>query len=560
MIRRAGRGAGEPVEPESGETGAVDPSAGAGEATADPPVAAGESATTDEFDRLIREDGEEAEDAASSGGSSRVRGWGRVFRGNKSLWIVASLAVVSLVAGLLIGTFLISPADAKGSPPKPGLVTVPVEFGPLSNDVTLRADVGYADAVEVTLDTSAVSGAAVVTGQVPEVGATLSPLSIALEVVGRPVIVLPGELPAYRTLRLGVSGPDVVQLKQALAAVGIDPGDVGSNQFDEATANAVAQLYAQAGYPAPPAPDGAAETFRAAQEGVRSAESGVASAQSALDQAGAGPTDVQIWEADVAVAEAERKVAEAKATQGDVQAAEWALRTAQLQREALWNGKDTSGERAALDAAHAQVQSANEALEEARQAMLPYLPSSEVLFLTELPRRVDAVEVKRGTVLQGKAMTVSGATVRLTGAAADADARLLSVGAEATFELPDGTEHRAVISALNAGKDAKARWEVLFEPDPLSPEQIQQLQGTNVRVKIAVGATDGDVLSVPLAALTAGPGGESRVEVVESDPKEGEDAKTRMVVVETGLAARGAVEVRPTEGALEKGDLVVVGR
>jgi multidrug efflux pump subunit AcrA (membrane-fusion protein) len=79
-------------------------------------------------------------------------------------------------------------------------------------------------------------------------------------------------------------------------------------------------------------------------------------------------------------------------------------------------------------------------------------------------------------------------------------------------------------------------------------------------VRIAVGATEGEVLSVPLAALTAGPGGESRIEVVESDPREGKDAETRLVVVETGLAAKGAVEVTPVEGELDEGDLVVVGK
>jgi multidrug efflux pump subunit AcrA (membrane-fusion protein) len=101
---------------------------------------------------------------------------------------------------------------------------------------------------------------------------------------------------------------------------------------------------------------------------------------------------------------------------------------------------------------------------------------------------------------------------------------------------------------------------VLLDPDPLTPEQISQLQGENVRVTLAVGATDGEVLSVPLAALTAGPGGESRVEVVESDPREGDEAKTRLVVVEPGLAAKGAVEVTPIEGKLAEDDLVVVGR
>ncbi|PCE14247.1 hypothetical protein AUC47_06370 [Microbacterium sp. SZ1] len=500
-----------------------------------------------------------AADGDGAAASSRVSGWGRILRGNRTLWIVALCAVVSLVAGLLVGRFLIAPAQASEAP-DPGLVTVPVEFGPLSNDVTLRADVGYADAVEVTIDTT--GGGSVVTGSVPEVGATLSPLSIALEIEGRPVIVLPGELPAYRTLRVGVSGPDVLQLKQALVSLGIDAGDVSSNLFDQATANAVGQLYAQAGYPQPAPEEGAEDAVRSAEEGVRSARSEVSRAQQELTAAGAGPSKVESFQADVAVAKAEQALADARnGVEGapTVQQAEWDLQTARLERDQLWAAKNTGAEKAALDAARAQVDSANQALESARESVLPYLPASEVLFLTELPRRVDAVEVKRGTTISGPVMTVSGATVRLTGAAAEADARLLEVGSEATFELPDGTEHRAVISELKPGKDSKARWEVLLEPDPLTPEQITALQDSNVRVRIAVGATDGDVLSVPLAALTAGPGGESRVEVVESDPRDGEDAETRLVVVETGLAADGAVEVTPIDGDLEEGELVVVG-
>lgn len=496
----------------------------------------------------------------SAGDTSRVSGWGRIVRGNRTLWIVAACAIVALVAGLLVGRFVIPPADA-GDAPEPGLVTVPVEFGPLSNDVTLRADVGYADAVDVTVDTSA--GGNVVTGAVPEPGATLDPLSIALEVVGRPVIVLPGELPAYRTLRIGVSGPDVIQLKQALVGLGIDAGDVGSDLFDQTTANAVGKLYAQAGYPAPSAEEGAQEAVRSAEEGVRSAQTAVTQAQQALTAAGAGPTKLESWQADVRVAEAEEALAAAKAGPDSgltVTQAERNLTTARLERDQLWASKNTGAEKDALASARAQVDSAQQSLSEARENVQPYLPAGEVLYLTELPRRVDAVNVSRGSLISGSVMTVSGATVRLTGAAAEADARLLEVGGEGTFELPDGTEHRAVISELKPGSDSNARWEVLFEPDPLTSEQITQLQGTNVRVKIAVGATEGDVLSVPLAALTAGPGGESRVEVVESDPREGEDAKTRLVVVETGLAASGAVEVTPIDGELEEGDLVVVGR
>ena len=189
------------------------------------------------------DDVDEAEPAPADTPSGKVQGWGRVFRTNRALWIIAAAAVLSLVVGLLVGRFVLSPADAASltDPPEPGLITVAVERGILSNDVTIRGDVGYADSVEVTIDTGALGGPAVVTGSVPEAGATLEPLSVALEVAGRPVIVLPGELPAYRTLVVGLTGPDVVQFKEAMRAVGIDAGDPASDVFDAAAAAAVAK-------------------------------------------------------------------------------------------------------------------------------------------------------------------------------------------------------------------------------------------------------------------------------------------------------------------------------
>ncbi|MGW9113946.1 hypothetical protein [Microbacterium sp. NPDC055683] len=492
--------------------------------------------------------------------SGRRGGWRRALGRNRGLWITAAVAVVALAGGLVLGRFVISPLDAAAGAgaPEPGLVTVPVEFGELSNDVTLRGDVGYTDAVELKLDTSSFEGAAIVTGQVPEVGAELDRLSIALEVAGRPVIVLPGDLPAYRTLRVGVSGPDVLQLKQALAAAGIGVGDAESDVFDEATALAVGELYNQAGYPAPAAEEGVTESVVAAEDGVRMAEQAVIDARAALTAAGQGPSEIEVREADNQVASIQRQIAAADAAGEDTADLYDQLAVAQLQRQALDAPRDTSAEQAAVDSAVAGVETANETLAAAREAALPYLPSSEVLYLQELPRRVDSVAVSRGTTLEGAAMTVSGATVELTGTAAEADVALLEVGAEATFELPDGGEHRAVIASLEAAEDG-GRTTISFEPDPLTPEQMAQVQGTNVRITVPVGATEGEVLSVPYAALTAGPGGESRVEVVTGDPRDGENAETVLVTVETGLAAGGYVEVTPTSGDLAEGDLVVVG-
>ncbi|WP_256728854.1 hypothetical protein [Microbacterium oleivorans] len=525
----------------------------------------------DTFDELIGDPAPEVdvapeEEAAVDGSAvepapGRLGVWRSVVSRNRALWITAAVAVVALVGGLLLGRFVMAPASAASDDaPAPGLVTVPVEFGALSNDVTIRSDVGFADPVEVMIDTSTISGPAVVTGQVPEIGAELGPLSVALEVAGRPVITLPGELPAYRTLRFGVSGPDVAQFKEAMRDVGIDAGDPGNDVFDEQASNAVTALYAAVGYTGPESEEDGESSVRAAQEGVRGAEQALSSARTALASAGRDGNAIARADLDIANARAVLQGARDNGAPWDeIVAAQNQVATAELAREQLNAAPDTSAERAAVESAQSQLSQAQDDLARARQQALPALPAGEVLYLTELPRRVDAVAAERGGILSGAAMTVSGATVALTGSAAEADAKLLQVGATATFALPDGAEHTATVTEVAPGADGESRWQVTLQPAELSADQIVQLQGTNVRVVIAVGATAGDVLSVPAAALTAGPGGETRVEVVEGDPRD-PDARTRLVVVETGLSAGGAVEVRPTEGELAADDLVVVGR
>lgn len=520
---------------------------------------------------------------------SLSQGWGRLLRSNRIIWVMAAVAIVSLVGGLLIGSFVVSPGQAAldAEAPDAGLISVPVELQELSNDVTIRADVGYADSVDVKVETSDLGGLAVVTGRVPEVGTTLTPLSVALEVAGRPLIVLPGALPAYRTLRIGDSGPDVLQLKQALAAVGINPGDAASNVFDSATSAALNQLYDTVGYSVPKSPEGTAESVRNAQDGVRSAELNVASAQRAVNAAGAGASAATRLEWDNRVAAARRTVTAAQvaltsaegldpsdpkkaetvlAAQNTLSDASDALALAELQRlEALAPG-DSGDARANLEAATSQLNQAYTQLGEAQKGALTFLPAGEVLFLEGLPRRVDEVLAQRGTILQGVAMKVSGADIQLLGSAAEADAKLLTVGDEANFELPDGTPHTATVTSVGPPKTTGSkpateagRWDIVLTPKELTAEQTEQLRGQNVRVRVPIGATEGAVLVVPLAALTAGPGGESRVEVVESGAKD-KDPKTRLVVVETGLAAEGYVEITPKQGELDEGALVVVGR
>jgi multidrug efflux pump subunit AcrA (membrane-fusion protein) len=497
---------------------------------------------------------------------SRSQGWGRLLRGNRTMWIVAAVAVASLVAGLVLGQFIVSPgqaaADAKA--PKAGLITVPVESRELGNDVTIRGDATYADSVEVTLETGDLGGPAVVTGQVPEVGATLGAGAIALEVTGRPVIVLPGDLPVYRTLRVGVSGPDVTQLKQALQALGINPGSLESATYDAATAAGVAALYDRVGYPLPESAEGGDDALRSATEAAASAKNQVAAAQRELAVAAAGATASARLEQDNAIRAAQRAFQDAAEKGADGRELATLQDAIDLQfalRDELLAPRDTSTQAAAVAAATQQLTAANEALAEAKSGSLTILPASEVLYLPGLPRRVDEITVKRGATISGAVMRVSGATLVISGSASEADAKLLAEGAAAVLELPDGTEHPATVAtiapaeAAEGSTETSGRFTVTLTPAELTPEQLQAIQGNNVRVNIPVSSTDGAVLAVPLAALTAGAGGESRVEV-----STGDDDETKLVEVTTGLAADGFVEVTGVDEELAEGDLVVVGR
>ncbi|WP_318241393.1 efflux RND transporter periplasmic adaptor subunit [Cellulomonas avistercoris] len=504
--------------------------------------------------------------------------------GRRTIAVMAVVAVLCLTLGILLSRLIISPgqAAANAAPPSAGPITVPVESRVIGNEVVLRGDVGYDDAVDLTIETGDLGGAAVVTGQVKEVGATVDPATVVLEVVGRPVIALPGDLPTYRTLRSGVSGPDVQQLKTALRAVGLDGGDPGGATYDAAAAAGVRALYQKVGYEPPTGGEEVQEGVKAAQEAVTAAQSEVRTAESAVGAAARASAGSSVTELDGQVRVAEARVAYlteqcAQPFDPDSPAlidctpparveADAQLATARAARAAADVPPDTTAEREAVRAARDRLTAARLALTEAQSTALTPLPATEVVYLPSLPRRVDAVSVERGGVVQSKFMSVSGATVQITASASRADADLMSPGTAGVISV-DGTDVPVAVAEVtepdaaaaagggesgDAKKPAGDRRTVVFTVGPLTAEQLASLQGSNVRVRVPVSSTDGEVLAVPLAALTAGPGGESRVELVK-------DGASSLVEVTTGLAASGFVEITGSKQPLEAGDLVVVG-
>lgn len=528
----------------------------------------------------------------------------------RTIWIIAVTAVVSLGAGIGLSRLIVSPAEAaaNAAPPEAGPITVPVEQRALTNDIVMRGDALYEDPVGVTLETGDIGGPAVVTGQVPEVASNIEAGGVILEVTGRPVILLTGELPVYRTLRAGVSGPDVQQLRAALAALGINAGDVNNAVYDASAAAAVRALYAKVGYPAPTSGEEADEAVKGLQEGVRAAEEQVASAQRALNAGGAVSQAEKVAAqgavntAQVRLNAANAALASAKTLQeqcasptppssgcddpdGAVRAAEIGVAeataerdTAQAQLAELLAPKDTSDLRAAVASAQRALADARTALAEAQAETITPMPASELVYLTSTPRRVDDVAVRRGSMVAGTTpvMTVSGATLQIEGTLDKNDADLIVEGTAVVITLPDGVEVPGTVESVGLMEDEgdgtggeggeggagdgggsadPNRRKVVVVPDELTEDQRWMLQGSNVRITIPVSSTEGEVMAVPLAALTQGPGGESRVEVLD----DGSDTP-RLVVVETGLAAGGYAEIRPVDGDLKVGDRVVVGQ
>lgn len=559
------------------------------------------------------------------------------------LALVAAIAVASAGLGWVAGQRIKSPADiaAEALPPKASLITVPVEQRVLSSNVVIRGQVEFSESADLSVSGSA-DGVAIITRLPKAEGEDLNEGDVAVEVAGRPMLVLQGELPTFRSLTPTLEGPDVRQLEDALVRLGLDPGPV-DGLYDSRTESAVTELYRLAGYNAkePTAEELerveiARRTVRSERQAVSEAErnsnSGLpASTRLELDRSVSNAEDAYnaaIAERDSAVGEswalttvAREALAQAKAT-ADTATSRLAAAQAgshpdtgqpptpdelaelqQVQSEAasaltlaISDEKNAVAAEAAIKAEHdpmvanAKVDfeiakasrseaisdsgnsGAGERLSQARQALTEaqnnlnrleaetgvVFPASELIFLPTLPSAVQALRVDIGDVPQGAVMTVTGSGVKITSTVSAADRSLLNEGDEAIMEDDDlGISAAAVIAFVAdnpGGVDVAAdRYVVRLEPVGELPEDaINQ----NLRITIPFASSDGEVLAVPLAALSAGADGSSRVEVERSD------GTVETVKVAPGLNARalGLVEITPVDGELAAGDRVVVGR
>lgn len=183
-----------------------------------------------------------------------------------------------------------------------------------------------------------------------------------------------------------------------------------------------------------------------------------------------------------------------------------------------------------------------------------WLPAGELIFLDRLPVRVDILTTERGTTVSGGFMTVTGSKLAVRGSVSERDVERVLEGGEARIEdtgyaTPVIGRIRLVDRRAGTRGVAPDRHYIEILADGIPDDLV----GRNVKIIIPVGGTDGAVLVVPAAALSATANGDTRVEVEEAD------GTTRFVLVEPGLSTGGLVEVTPVNGELQAGDRVVVG-
>ena len=186
-----------------------------------------------------------------SGPDQCLRSLSRTVRRQRVLLAVAAGAAVLAVVGLVASWSVKSPAQvaSEQAPPPPGVLTAEVRSVPLEQTVTVRATVEAPATFKVRSLTAGSLGPRVVTGTPLPMGAEVESGRVVLEVSGRPLFVMAGDVPAYRDLGRGIEGQDVRQLQRSLAATGDLSSDSVTGVVDWRTQNAVARLYARAGYP-----------------------------------------------------------------------------------------------------------------------------------------------------------------------------------------------------------------------------------------------------------------------------------------------------------------------
>lgn len=154
-----------------------------------------------------------------------------------------SLALLAFALGVSAGAYVAAQATSQSLDPPLPPATYTVEIGSLGRTVTLPgiarwdvAGVSFAPASGVITDLDAEAGA-------------ISPGEVLIRLNERPMVAVPGEVPAFRALAEDVVGRDVRALNAYLASLGYGVA-AESETYDGATESAVTAWQQELGLPA----------------------------------------------------------------------------------------------------------------------------------------------------------------------------------------------------------------------------------------------------------------------------------------------------------------------
>ncbi|GEM_PF-771914 len=405
----------------------------------------------------------------------------RPSRRGPAVWITALcvLSAVVIAASFLAGTLVESPwEEAVANAERVPAVTAQVTQRSVARDVVAVQGTYSAGTVdEVRVAGEDVAG--VVTAQKRQPGESVVSGDVLGEVSGRPVVGLSLTFRLYRDIAPGDTGPDVEQLQQALAALGLFEGQP-DGEYGRRTVTAVDALYRRVGYRPPPTAPDLAQAVDAAEK----------------------ERETAVRARDAAVAERDRAAAAAAAA-----AARDAASGAPEAGASAVPAADPTVE------AELALRDADEALADARFAALtPVLMAEVVRLPAGAVGVVSALPVGADVVADGEPV------VRLRGGAPSVTVR---VGMSLVDSLPVGSAVR-VSAAADTTSVVDATVAVVGEFE--QPDEVATLPGYDVTV--AFGATappfeDGatvlvesvtaaaavDGLAVPVVALRDGADG-----------------------------------------------------
>ena len=176
-------------------------------------------------------------DSAEPGGRAGEERGGR--RRRNRLAVASSLLVIGIAVAAAVGMALGSGPANRASPRTaipPGDTTTTVTRRTLVEHTQVDGTLGYGGSFELY---DRLAGTFT---WLPGIGKEIRRGGTLFRIDNQPVTLMYGTLPAYRTLKIGVSdGPDVAELNANLAALGFDPNGAITNreEFSEASAEAV---------------------------------------------------------------------------------------------------------------------------------------------------------------------------------------------------------------------------------------------------------------------------------------------------------------------------------